>query len=188
VGDGGVDFEGLAGDFLLALGIEMLESAHIVQTVGELDEDDANVVDHGEHHLAQVLGLRFFSRGEINLADFGHAFDDVGDLLAEFLADFDGGDGGVFDGIVQKAGGYGNGVHFHVGENVADFEGMHEVGLAGGAGLSGVVLLREFVGFLYEVEIVVGTVLAELFHELAEAGDGKYVGCDLLAQRRHDRF
>lgn len=65
---------------------------------------------------------------------------------------------------------------------------MDEIGLAGGAELSCVVLLGEFVGFFYEVEIVVGTVLAELFHELAEAGYGEYVGCDLLAQRRHDRF
>jgi len=112
----------------------------------------------------------------------------VGDLLAEFLADFDGGDRGVFYGIVEEAGGDGDGIHFHVGENVADFEGMDEVRFAGGAGLSGVMLLGEFVGFFYEIEVVVGTVLAELFHQLAEAGYGEYVGCDLLAQRRHDRF
>jgi hypothetical protein len=38
VRDGSVDVERLAGDFLLALGIEMLEGAHVVQAVGELDE------------------------------------------------------------------------------------------------------------------------------------------------------
>ena len=58
--DGSVDIERFAGDLLLALGIEMLERAHVVQAVGELDEDDADVVDHGEHHLAQVFGLGFF--------------------------------------------------------------------------------------------------------------------------------
>ena len=148
VRDGGVDFERLAGDFLLAFGIEMLEGAHVVQAVGELDEDDADVVDHGEHHFAEVLGLRLFPGGEIDFADLGDALDDVGDLFAEFLADFNGGDRGVFDGVVEQAGGDGNGIHLHVGENVADFEGVHEVGFAGGAGLSGVVLLGEFVGFL----------------------------------------
>ena len=100
----------------------MFEGAHVVQAVGELDEDHADVVDHGQHHLADVLGLRFFAGGEIDSADLGDAFDDVRDLFAEFLGDFNGGDRGVFDGIVQQAGGDGNGVHLHVGENVGDFE------------------------------------------------------------------
>ena len=176
------------GDFLLAFGIEMFEGAHVVQAVGELDEDDADVVDHGEHHFAEVLGLRFFSGREIDFADLGDALDDVGDLFAEFLADFNAGDRGVFDGVVEEAGGDGDGIHFHVGENVADFERMHEVGLAGGAVLSGVVFLGEFVGFLDEVEVVVGTVLAQLPHQLAEAGGREHVGRNLFTQRRHDRF
>src|ERR1700690_3231118 len=39
VRDGGVDFERLLGDFLLAFGIEMLEGAHVVQAVRQFDED-----------------------------------------------------------------------------------------------------------------------------------------------------
>ncbi len=89
---------------------------------------------------------------------------------------------------MEKPGGDGNRIHFHVGKNVADFERMHEVGFAGGAGLSGVMLLGKFVGSFDEVEIVVGTVLAELLHQLAEAGYREHVGRDLLTQRRHDRF
>ncbi len=100
-------------------GVEVLERAHVVQAVGELDEDDADVVDHGQHHLAQVFGLLLFAGGEIDLADLGDALDDVRDLLAEFLADFDDGDRGVFDGIVQQAGGDGDRIHLHVGQNVA---------------------------------------------------------------------
>jgi hypothetical protein len=188
VRDGGIDFERLAGDFLLALGIEMFEGAHVVQPVGELDEDDADVVDHGQHHFAEVLGLRFFSGREIDFADLGDALDDVGNLFAEFLADFDGGDRSVFNGVVEQAGGDGNRIHFHVGENVADFERMHEIRLTRGAGLSGVMLLGEFVGSFDEVEVVVGTVLAQLFHELAEAGHREHVGLNLFPQRRHDRF
>ncbi len=38
VGERGVDVEGLAGDSFLALGLEVLESAHVVETVGEFDE------------------------------------------------------------------------------------------------------------------------------------------------------
>ena len=129
VGDGRVDFQRLFGDFVLALGRKVLERAHVVQAIGELDEHHADVVDHGEHHLAQVFGLLLFARGEVNFADLGDALDDVGDLLAEFLADVDDGDGRVFDRIVKKTGGDGDRVHFHFGKNEGHFEGMDEVGL-----------------------------------------------------------
>ncbi len=130
VGDGRVDFQRLFGDFVLALGLQVLERAHVVQAVGQLDEHHADVVDHGQHHLAQVFGLLFFARGEVDFADLGDALDDVGDLLAEFLADVDDGDGGVFDRIVQQSGGDGDRVHFHFGENERDFERMDQIGLA----------------------------------------------------------
>ena len=47
-----VNVECFFRDFLLAVWLKMLERAHVVQTVGKLDENDANVIDHGEHHLA----------------------------------------------------------------------------------------------------------------------------------------
>jgi hypothetical protein len=92
MGDGGVDFKRLFGDLVLAIGLEVLEGAHVVQAVGEFDEHYADVVDHGEHHLAQVLGLGLLAGGEVDFADFGDALDDVGHLFAEFFADVDDGD------------------------------------------------------------------------------------------------
>ena len=70
----------------------MFQGAHIVQAIGQFDQDDADVVDHGEHHLAQVFCLLLFAGGEVDLADLGDAFYDVRDLLAEFFADVDDGD------------------------------------------------------------------------------------------------
>jgi hypothetical protein len=61
VRDGSIDVEGLSRDFLLAIRVEMLERAHVVQPVRKFDQDDANVVDHGQHHLAEVLRLRLFA-------------------------------------------------------------------------------------------------------------------------------
>ena len=117
VRDGRVDVQRLARDLLLPLRREKLQGAHVVQAVGQLDQDDADVVHHGQHHLAHVFGLRFFGRGEIDLADLGDAFDDVGDLLAEFGLDLVDGDGGVFDRVVQQAGGDGRGVEPHLGQH-----------------------------------------------------------------------
>ena len=156
VGDRCVDLQCLASDLFLALGREVLQRPHVMQAVGKLDKHDADVIDHGENHLADVLGLGLFAGGKINAADLGNAFDDVSDLLAEFRLDLLDGDRGVFDRVVKETGGNGGGVEAHVGEDDADLKRMDEVGLAGSTGLPGVVLLGELVGFLNEFDVVLG--------------------------------
>ena len=99
----------------------MLQRAHVVQAIGEFDQDDSDVVDHRQHHLAKILGLLLLAGGEIYSADFGDALDDMRYLFSELLANVDDGDRGVFDGIVQQARGYGNGIHAHVGQHASDF-------------------------------------------------------------------
>src|SRR5208337_5371908 len=91
VRDGRVDLQRLFGDLALAVGPEVFERAHVVQPVGEFDKHHADVIDHGQHHLAQVFRLRLFARGKVDLVDLGNAFDDVGNLLAKILADVDDG-------------------------------------------------------------------------------------------------
>ena len=62
VGDRGVDVEGFLGDLDSALFREVVQRPHVMETVGELDEDDANVIHHRQQHLAEVLGLPLFAR------------------------------------------------------------------------------------------------------------------------------
>ena len=86
VGDRGVDVARLLGDRDPLLLGQVVQRSHVVEPVGELDEDDADVVHHRQQHLAEVLGLAFLGRGEPDRADLGHPLDDVGDLGAEQLA------------------------------------------------------------------------------------------------------
>ena len=65
------------------------------------------------------------------------------------------------------------------------FQRMNEVGLAGGAALAFVMLQGKIVGFLDDGEIVVRTVFLHPLHQIAEFGQRKRSGSDLLAQRRH---
>ena len=62
VRDGRIDFEGLLRDALLALALRYAERTHVVQAVRQLDDDDADVVDHRQQHLAEALGLAVFGR------------------------------------------------------------------------------------------------------------------------------
>ena len=77
---------------------------------------------------------------ELDAVELGDALDDVGDLGAEAAGDFGGGDGRVLDRVVEEAGGDGGGVHLHFGEDLADGEGMDDVGLAALALLVAVLL------------------------------------------------
>ena len=169
---------------------QMLEGAHVVEAVGQLDEDHAHVADHGEEHLADVLGLAVFAIRELDFVDFCDAFDDVRDLLAEFRDDVFGGDGGIFDGVVEEAGGDGGGVELHLREDDGDLERMQDVGLAGGAELSVVVLKAELPGLADDVDVVGGAVGADGVHEAAELLP-EQVGSPLNLERggldtRHD--
>ena len=55
-----VDLHRLAGDALLLLDRQGVQRAHVVEPVGELDEDDPDVLGHRQQHLSDVLGLLLF--------------------------------------------------------------------------------------------------------------------------------
>ena len=57
VGDGGINFHGLPGLFLLLLRLPVLTCPHVVKTVRQLDNNNADVLCHGQKHLAQVVCL-----------------------------------------------------------------------------------------------------------------------------------
>ena len=160
MGERGIDFEGFAGDASGASGGRCSQRAHVVQAVGHLDEDHADVGDHGEQHLADVLGLVVFAVGELDLSSLVTPSTMWATCSPNCLFDLFGGDGGVFDGVVQQAGGDGGRVHLHLGQNEGHFEGMHGVGLARGALLTFVLLEAKFPGLLNDGDVVAGAILA----------------------------
>ena len=164
----------------------MFQRAHIVQAVGQLNQDDADIVDHREDHLAQVLGLLLFPAGEVNGTDLGDSLDDVCYLFAELFADIHDRDRSIFHRIVKQSGNDGHGVHFHFRQHQRYFERMYEVWLSGRAGLAGVVLLGVLVGFADQPEVVIRASCAHAAHEFAKLGDGEDVGRELFAQSRHE--
>ena len=143
VGDRRVDVARLLRDLHPALLGQVVERPHVVEAIGELDEDDADVVDHRQQHLAEVLRLALLARRELDRAELGDPFDDVGDVGAEQLPDPLDRRLGVLDDVVQQPGGDGDHVELHVGEQVGDLERMHEVGLARVAHLTLVLEGRE---------------------------------------------
>ena len=148
VRDRRVDLERLARDAAPLRRLDGVERAHVVQAVGELDQDDAHVARHREQHLAEVLGLRLLVRLELDLVELGDAVDELGDRLAEVAGDLGLGDRGVFGHVVQQRRGQRLRVEVPLREDVGDGERVRDVGLAGLAELPFVRGLAEVVGRL----------------------------------------
>ncbi len=115
------------------------DRAHVVQAVGELDEDDPDVRGHRHHHLAVVLRLRLVARLEGQPGQLGDAIDQAGDLVAERLAHLLERRGGVLDRVVQQRRAQRLGVEAHAGADLGHADGMDDEVLARLAPLIGVV-------------------------------------------------
>ncbi len=104
VGDRSVDFHRFKGLGALLFRRLVLHRPHVVEAVGDLDHDDADVLRHGDEHLAHVLHLLVLFAGVLDARELGDAFDEVRDRRAELLGDVLIGQRGVLDRIVQEGG------------------------------------------------------------------------------------
>ena len=164
-GERSVDVERVLGDAgALVLRHEM-ERAHVVQAVGELDQEHARVIGDGEQELAEILRLLGVLGDEVEPAELGQAVDQPADLLAERLVDLFAGDRRVFDRVVQHRRRDGGVVDLELGQDGRDFERMGEIGIARGALLAAVRLHREHIGAVQQVLVGVRIVAADPLHQ-----------------------
>ena len=120
------------GDPLLFILGQITQSPHIVKPVRKLDQYDPDIVRHGKNHLSDTFGLaclRTAAKGEST--QLGYPGDDMGNFLTEHCIYFFRSGMGIFDHIVQQAGGDADHIEFHVGQNTGYFQGVGKVGLSG---------------------------------------------------------
>src|SRR5215204_6189897 len=153
---------------------QMLERPHVVEPVSELDQDDADVVNHGQQHLAEVLSLTFFTGRERNGADLRDALDDVSDFRAEQLGDALRRSQCVFNDVMQQPGSDGDHVELHVRQRISDLERVNQVGLAGMAHLTLVFERREDVRPPEELEVRFRAVTPDFLQERLESNHERW--------------
>ena len=177
VGQGRVNIQRFPGDGGAALLRLMTEGAHVVEAVRQLDEHDADVLGHGEDHLAERLGLGFLPVGEVHFIQLGDAVHEIRDLFAELRADGIEGDiGAVLDGIVKEARGNGGWVDHELGEDGGDEGRVGEIRLTGLAELTFVRFFGELPGFFHEHVAVAGMIFADAAQHLVQGHC--FVGCE----------
>ena len=115
-----------------------------MQPIGQFDQHHARIVHHRQEHLAQRFQFALVVRSgglrieAVELAEFGHAFDQAQHFLAELRFQFGPRDLGVFQHVVQQAGGDGRRVDAQLGQDAGDGQAVLDVGFAGRAFLAGV--------------------------------------------------
>ena len=156
-------------------GVDRLHRAHVVQPVGELDEDDADVARHRQQHLAERLGLRLLARREAQLVELGEAVDEVGGRRAEALDQLGLGDAAVLHRVVHQRGHDRLRVELPLGAQAGDGDRVRDVGLAAGAELAQVRLVGEAVG-VADAPDVGGVEVVELDGQRRERRRGGVAG------------
>ena len=107
-----------------------VERAHVVQPVGELDQQHADVVGHRQQELAQILGGALVLGLRLDLGELGDAVDQPRDVGAEQLLDLLGRGDRVLDRVVEDRGDDRLVVEMQVGQDAGDLDRVAEIGIA----------------------------------------------------------
>ncbi len=188
LGERGVDVHRLAGDAAaLVRVLQMMERAHVVQPVGELHQQDADVVRHGEQELAQILGGALALALRLDLGELGDAVDQPGDVLAEQFLDLGRGRQRVLDRVVEDGGDDRLVVEPEVGEDAGDLDRVAVIGIARGAGLRAVRLHREDVGAVDQRLVGVRVIALDLLDQFILPQHRTEMGCGALRGNKNAR-
>ncbi len=168
-----VNIHRLLRDTPAFFGNEKLERAHVVEAIGQLNQDYSHVVDHRQQHLANVFRLLFFPRNAADMRDFGEAFDEVGNLFAKVVPNRVRIGQRVFDDIMQKTSRNRNCVEAHVSQNVCYFQRMDQIGFARRALLAAMLARRKQIGASQQVQVGLRMVAADFFDNFFDANHKK---------------
>jgi hypothetical protein len=129
VGQRSVNVEGLRCDPLLLVHRHGRDCAHVVQTIGQLDDEDPKVLGHGDQHLAHGRRLLGLLGVELDALQFRDAIDDGRHFGAELPLDVGDRDLGVLHRVVQQGSGHRGLVEADVGDDLGHGQRVIDVTL-----------------------------------------------------------
>ena len=170
---GNVNVHRLARDAAaLFVGLDEMQRTHVVQPVGQLHDQNADVLRHREDELAKILRLLGPVGLQLQLRELGDPVDQGGDFLSEGFANLRDRDGGILHRIVQQAGDDGGAVEALLAENARDLDRMGKIRVAAGPLLGAVGLYGEDIGAVQRAFIRTGLIGFHPFHQLVLAHHG----------------
>src|SRR5690625_4650428 len=132
-----------------------------MQPISQFDEDDADVLGHRQHHLAEAFRLSLGFGLEIDLGQFADAIDEFSNILAKLPRHLLFGSGRVFDDIVQNSSGHALRIHPHLCQDARHRERMGNIRLAREPALIGVRHSAKTIGTINQCHLLSIHVVAE---------------------------
>ena len=165
VGNGGVDLHRFKRfDALLFLGL-ICHSAHIVQPVGNLNQDNADILRHCHEHLAQIFHLLVFLAGVLHSGQLRNSLDDIRDRLAELPCNIVMSKLSVLNYIVQQGCNDRVLVKPHVNGDIRRCYAVGDIGGTVLAELTGVGKARHVVGRTYPADVHIHAGAFDFLHQ-----------------------
>ena len=162
-GERRVDLHRLARDPAAPLGVlHEMQRAHVVQPVGQLHQQHADVAADRQHQLAEILRLLGAVGLQLQPGQLGDAIDQPGDLAAEPRLDLRQLDRRILDHVVQQPGGDRGGIQPIARQDVGHRERMRDVGIAVVAALRAVRPLGQRIGGVDQPGVRLGIVARSL--------------------------
>ena len=140
-----IDVHGLKRRVMLLVDRAVLQGAHIVQAVGQLDDHDADVLRHCKQNLHDVFSLLLLLGKGRHLGQLCDAVHEHGNVMAEALLHILSGRGGVLDNIVQQRRAERIRIHSELQQDIRNGYRMNDIRLAGRADLSLMALRGVFI-------------------------------------------
>ena len=146
VGNRGIDIHGLGSDPLLGSFALVLQGPHVMQPVSQLDQNDADVLGHGNKQFAVIgrLVLRVILAFIRQRADLCYGLDNLSNFRSKQLAQFFFADSSVFDRIVQEAGRYGFRSDMQRCQDIGHIIKVHNIRFPAPAQLAVMLFFRKF--------------------------------------------
>ena len=169
VGDGRIDLHGFQR-FLLLLGRGLVfHGTHIVEPVGNLDEDDPDVLAHGDEHLPEVLHLLILFGGVLDPGQLADALHQIRHRGRGELGHILVGGGGVLNDIVEQGGLNGLRVQMQfLRHDLGHSQRMGDIRLAAFAALVAVLLFGKFIGGTDVGKVCAGIVVPDGVLQLSD--------------------
>ena len=182
-GERRIDFKRLFGGAAASLRRHVLERAHIVQPVGELDQKHAHVIGDRQQQFAEIFRLLGLFGDEVEFFELGQPLDQPADVVTEQAVDFGTRGLGILNGVVQEGRRDGRVVELEVGENGRDLDRMGEIRIAGCAPLLTVRLHGVDVGAIEQRLVRVRVVPAHPFDQVVLPHHWRFSRRDRLFDR-----
>ena len=163
-----------------------MERAHVVEPVGELHQQHADIVAESEQELAKVLRGALILRLRLDLAELGNSVDQAGDVLAEQPLDLFRSRDRILDRVVKDGGRDRLVVELQVGEDSRDFDRVTEIRIPRRANLRPVSLHREDVGTVDQPFVRIRIVGADFLDQLilSQHAPKMGLGCSIVQARK----